>query len=155
VTGEVWAFDVDGCLVDSMTGSSLRPHAAEILELLHDAGCTVVLWSAGGREHATAMADRHGFTHLLHGIYDKEGRDSDGRLTTTHLPRLHRPVVVVDDRPEDAPAGTRVVAVGPYMAPDDDDRGLAPLLEQVRRSGAPSGPGAGPGQAAGAGASPK
>jgi phosphoserine phosphatase len=78
LTGEVWAFDVDGCLVDSMTGTSLRPHAAEILHLLRAAGCTVVLWSAGGREHATAMADRHGFTHLLHGIYDQLGRDAAG-----------------------------------------------------------------------------
>jgi hypothetical protein len=62
--------------------------------------------------------------------------------------------VVVDDRPEDAPAGTRVIAVGPYMAPDDDDRGLAPLLAELQRSGAPA-RGAGPDQATGAGASPR
>ena len=132
MTGEVWAFDVDGCLVDSMTGTSLRPHAAEILTLLHSTGCTVVLWSAGGREHAAAMAERHGFTHLLHGIYDKLGRDTEGRLTTGHLPLPHRPAVVVDDRPADAPAGTRVVAVRPYMAPDAEDRGLTALLHDVR-----------------------
>jgi long-chain acyl-CoA synthetase len=155
VNGEVWAFDVDGCLVDSMTGSSLRPHAAEILALLRAAGATLVLWSAGGREHAGAMAARHGFASLLDGVYDKLGRDATGRLTTTHLPLPHRPVVVVDDRPEDAPAGTRVIAVTPYMAPDGDDRGLVPLLQQVRRSGTPSEPGAGPHQAAGAGASPR
>jgi hypothetical protein len=135
VTGEIWAFDVDGCLVDSMTGTSLRPHAAEILALLHGTGRTVVLWSAGGREHAAAMADRHGFTHLLHGMYDKLGRDQEGRLTTAHLPLPHRPDVVVDDRPEDAPAGTRVVAVGPYIAPDDEDRGLTRLLQDLRRGG--------------------
>ena len=31
MTGLVWAFDVDGCLVDSLTGTSLRPGALEVL----------------------------------------------------------------------------------------------------------------------------
>ena len=124
----MWAFDVDGCLVDSLSGSSLRPLAAEVLATLHAAGATLVLWSAGGRTHAHAMATRHGFAHLLAGIYDKLARDARGRLTTTHLPAEHRPAVVVDDRPEEAPAGTRVVGVPPYIAPDEGDRGLATLL---------------------------
>jgi len=127
----IWAFDVDGCLVDSMSGSSLRPFATEVLSALASSGATVVLWSAGGRDHATTMALRHGLDHLLHGIYDKTGRDADGRLTTWHLPTGHRPTVVVDDRPEEAPAGTRVVPVAPYIAPDEGDRGLAALLAEL------------------------
>ena len=62
---EVWAFDVDGCLVDSLSGSSLRPLADDVLTALHAAGATLVLWSAGGQAHARAMATRHGFAHLL------------------------------------------------------------------------------------------
>jgi hypothetical protein len=129
---EVWAFDVDGCLVDSLSGASLRPYARELLSTLHRGGATLVLWSAGGSEHATEIAGRHGFTHLLDGVYGKLGRNDAGCLVTTHLPERHRPTVVVDDRPEDAPAGVRVVAVAPYMAPDELDRGLAGLLQAVR-----------------------
>ena len=124
----MWAFDVDGCLVDSLSGASLRPLAHEVLAGLHAGGATLVLWSAGGREHGCAIAARHGLAALFAGVYDKLGRDEDGRLTTTHLPVPHRPTVVVDDRPEEAPAGTRVVGVPPYLAPDERDRGLAALL---------------------------
>lgn len=127
----MWAFDVDGCLVDSMSGVSLRPHARQVLAALHATGAVLVLWSAGGEEHARGMAARHGIAHLLAGVHDKLGRDDDGRLTTTHLPPAHRPTVVVDDRPEEAPAGTRVIGVPPYTAPDAADRGLAPLLALV------------------------
>ena len=127
----MWAFDVDGCLVDSMSGASLRPHARRLLAALHADGAVLVLWSAGGQEHARGMAARHGIAHLLAGVYDKLGRDDDGRLTTTHLPAAHRPTVVVDDRPDDAPAGARVVGVPPYIAPDDGDRGLTALLALV------------------------
>jgi len=111
-----------------LSGSSLRPLAGEVLAALHAGAATLVLWSAGCQEHARAMAARHGFGHLLAGIYDKVTLDAQGRLTTTHLPAAHRPKVVVDDRPEEAPAGTRVVGVPPYIAPDHGDRGLATLL---------------------------
>jgi phosphoglycolate phosphatase-like HAD superfamily hydrolase len=114
-----------------MSGASLRPCARQVLTALHGAGATLVLWSAGGQQHARDMAARHGLDHLLAGVYDKLGRDDEGRLTTTHLPAPHRPAVVVDDRPEEAPAGTRVVGVAPYMAPDDGDRGLAALLASL------------------------
>jgi phosphoglycolate phosphatase-like HAD superfamily hydrolase len=118
--------------VDSLSGASLRPYARELLSALHRAGATLVLWSAGGSEHATDIAGRHGFTDLLDGVYAKLGRNDAGCLLTTHLPERHRPTVVVDDRPEDAPAGARVWAVLPYMAADDLDRGLVPLLVAVR-----------------------
>ena len=32
-----WVFDVDGCLVDSLTGTSLRPGARELLARLRAA----------------------------------------------------------------------------------------------------------------------
>ena len=44
----VWVFDVDGCLVDSLTGTSLRPGAATLLAGLRARGRTVIVWSAGG-----------------------------------------------------------------------------------------------------------
>src|SRR5581483_7077971 len=34
VAAAVWVFDVDGCIVDSLTGTSLRPGARELLEHL-------------------------------------------------------------------------------------------------------------------------
>ncbi len=92
-----------------------------------------MLWSAGGRAHAGEVAVRHGLATLLAGVYDKLGRDADGRLLTGHLPRPHRPAVVVDDRPEEAPAGALVVGVAPYIAPDAGDRGLAALHELLSR----------------------
>jgi long-chain acyl-CoA synthetase len=118
-----------------MSGSSLRPLAREVLTRLYREGVTLVLWSAGGREHAADIAARHTFAHLLAGIYDKRGKDDEGCLLTGHLPPAHRPDVVVDDRPEDAPAGTRVVAVAPYMTPDAGDRGLVDLLAEVAGTG--------------------
>ncbi len=100
-TGEVtpydpdcWVFDVDGCLVDSLTGTSLRPGAREILE--HLAGRTrVFLWSAGGDDYAQDRAEQFGVDHLVSGYFSKEGRDADPAryLERPHLPacRRHRP----------------------------------------------------------------
>lgn len=116
-----------------MSGVSLRPHAREILTTLHASGATLVLWSAGGAQHAADMATRHGLAHLFAGIYDKVGQGDAGCLTVAHLPMPHRPRVVVDDRPEESPAGTVVIGVSPYIAPDDHDRGLTSLRERVLR----------------------
>jgi hypothetical protein len=124
---EVWFFDVDACLVDSLSGASLRPLARPILEALHRRGALVVWWSAGGAEHARAMAERHGVTGLVHYFRDKLLRGADGRWTIADLPGWLRPDVCVDDRPEDTPHGPRTVAVTPYLAPDPHDRGLHDL----------------------------
>ncbi|MDT7549256.1 MAG: hypothetical protein QOE84_1650 [Actinomycetota bacterium] len=128
---QVWAFDVDGCLVDSLSGTSLRPHARELLTALHQRGDTLVLWSAGGQEHGERIVSQHGLGHLFDGIYDKRGRDDSGRLHTTHLRHHHIPHVAVDDRPEEGPSTARVVGVSPYMSGDPADRGLVPLLLEV------------------------
>ena len=60
--GTVWAFDVDGCLVDSITGTSLRPLARPVLEQLRAQGSTVVLWSAGGGEYPDGRPSWSGST---------------------------------------------------------------------------------------------
>jgi long-chain acyl-CoA synthetase len=127
----VWAFDVDGCLVDSLTGTSLRPGALETLSLLRADGATILLWSAGGREHAVSRAAELGFAHLIDAVYAKEIRGSDGRWSTANLPPEHQPDVFVDDWPDEAPATARLLCVSPYIAPNPHDRGLAPLLIEL------------------------
>jgi long-chain acyl-CoA synthetase len=127
----VWAFDVDGCLVDSLTGTSVRPGALETLSRLRERGVTVLIWSAGGREHAASRASQLGFAHLVDAMYSKEFRGADGRWSTVNLPPEHQPDVFVDDWPDEAPVTARLVAVAPYIAPNPHDRGLAPLLAEL------------------------
>jgi hypothetical protein len=131
MTAAVWAFDVDGCPVDSLTGTSLRPGALETLTRLRSDGATVLLWSAGGREHALSRATELDFAHLIDAVYAKEIRGADGRWGTTNLPGEHQPDVFVDDWPDEAPATARLVCVSPYIAPNPHDRGLAPLLAEL------------------------
>ena len=130
---QVWAFDVDACLVDSITGTSLRPLARPVLELLRAQGSTVVLWSAGGGDYARRRAEAVGIDDLVQAFYDKDGRGADGRWTTTHLAREHQPDVCVDDRPEEVPADVDSVGVSPYLAPNPHDVGLADLYERISR----------------------
>ena len=130
-TPEVWAFDVDACLVDSITGTSLRPLARPVLESLRAQGATVVLWSAGGGDYAQRRAVAVGIDDLVHACYDKDGRGADGRFTVTHLPAEHQPSVCVDDRPEEMPADIDTVGVSPYLAPNPHDVGLAALLARI------------------------
>ncbi len=127
----VWAFDVDGTLVDSITGSSLRPMARSVLEVLRARGSTVVLWSAGGGDYARRRAEAHGIDDLVDACYDKGVRDGEGRYLTSHLVGEHRPHVCVDDQPDELPAGVESIGVSAYLAPDPHDRGLAALLERI------------------------
>jgi long-chain acyl-CoA synthetase len=131
VTAAVWAFDVDGCLVDSLTGTSLRPGALAVLGRLRETGAIVLLWSAGGRDHAASRAEELCFAHLVHAVYAKESRSADGRWSTANLPPEHQPDVFVDDWPDEAPASARLVPVSPYIAPNPHDRGLVPLLTEL------------------------
>lgn len=123
-------FDVDGCLIDSLSGSSLRPGAPELLRHLRQRGCTVLLWSAGGADYAELRMRPHGMDRLFHGFHDKDERDVDGRYIPTFLddPRL---AVFVDDRPEDMPIGAEVVTVSPYLSDTPWDRGLAPAAARA------------------------
>src|SRR5271168_1288180 len=82
---DCWVFDVDGCLVDSLTGTSLRPGARELLDSL--AGrARVLFWSAGGDDYARARAEQFQVDHLVNGYFSKEGRNAEGHYLTTNLP---------------------------------------------------------------------
>jgi hypothetical protein len=125
---------VDGCLVDSLTGTSLRPGAIELLTMLRDLGATVLLWSAGGRDHAASRAAELKFAHLVDAVYAKEYRGADGRWSAGSLPPGHQPDVFIDDWPDEAPDTARLVRVSPYIAPNPHDRGLAALLAELTRA---------------------
>lgn len=124
----VWAFDVDGCLVDLLGGTSLRPFARELLGALRAGGILVVLWSGGGSDWALAKARQFDLLPLLDGCYGKPARGPDGRWTTSHLPAWHQPAVCVDDSPAELPAAVRAIAVRPYLAPNPSDRALLEIL---------------------------
>jgi long-chain acyl-CoA synthetase len=125
---DVWAFDVDGCLVDLLGGSSLRPFARELLTALRSQGISVVLWSGGGAAWALAKARQFGVSPLIDGCYGKPARDQDGRWTTSHMPPCHQPSVCVDDSPAELPPEVRAIAVRPYLAPNPGDRALLEIL---------------------------
>jgi hypothetical protein len=131
VTAEAWVFDVDGCLVDSTTGTSLRPLTAELLAAVRERGISVVLWSAGGDRYAWRRVTQFGLGGQVAGCYGKDRRGADDRWVIDHIRADHRPVLFVDDRPEELPAGVDVVGVRPYLGASPHDRGLAPLLERV------------------------
>jgi hypothetical protein len=124
----VWAFDVDGCLVDSLRSVSLRPFARELLTALRAKGICVVLWSAGGASWALAKAQQFDVSSLIDGFYGKPSRGPDGRWTTSHMPLWHQPSVCVDDSPDDLPRAVRAVAVRPYLAPNQADCALLEVL---------------------------
>jgi hypothetical protein len=130
---ECWVFDVDGCLIDSLTGSSLRPGARDILEHLSAEGRLLILWSAGGDTYAGTRAAEFALDHIVDGYFAKDGRNADGFFRTAHLPIRGRHAVFVDDRPEDLDqVRLDVLAVSPYLSDDPFDRGLRPV---ARRAG--------------------
>jgi phosphoglycolate phosphatase-like HAD superfamily hydrolase len=131
VDGAVWVFDVDGCLIDSLTGSSVRPGTHQLLEDLREQGCEVLLWSAGGADYARERAEEHGFDHLVDAFHDKDGRDEAGRYTTTAFTEDLAGVVFVDDRPEDMPVGADIIAVFPYLVTNPHDRGLSAAVRRL------------------------
>ncbi|HVX18247.1 MAG TPA: HAD family hydrolase [Acidimicrobiales bacterium] len=128
---EVWVFDVDGTIVDSHTGCSLRPGTIELFADLRADGCSIVLWSAGGASYAQGRATQHGIDHLVDGFYEKAVRDDDGRYRPAFLADLAA-ATFVDDRPEDMPEAATVVAVSPYLAEDPFDRGLTRAVDGLR-----------------------
>jgi long-chain acyl-CoA synthetase len=129
---DCWVFDVDGCLIDSLTGTSLRPGARDLLEHLAQNGRRIILWSGGGDAYARARAEEFGVDHLVSGYFAKDGRDAGGRYLTAPLPLRDRQAVFVDDRPEDLAHDLDVLAVSPYLSDDPHDHGLRHV---ARRAG--------------------
>jgi phosphoglycolate phosphatase-like HAD superfamily hydrolase len=125
-----WLFDVDGTLIDSLTGTSLRPGTVELLERIRATGASVTIWSAGGDDYSRACAEAHGIDGLVDDFHAKEARDEHGR----YLPPAGVSLVdavFVDDRPEDMPVGATVLTVFPYLADNPHDRALLALGEQL------------------------
>ena len=120
---EVWAFDLDGCLVGAVLAGSLRPRAKELLERLRADGAIVVIWSAGGDDYARRIAESVGIAELVDGAYSK-ARGRDGKWTLDVFPPDVQPTVCVDDEPESLPDGVRAVAVSPFLGSNAHDRGL-------------------------------
>ena len=127
-----WVFDVDGCLVDSLTGTSLRPGARGLLGHLEERSVGVILWSAGGHRYALERARQFSVEQYITGFFGKDDRDAEGFYRTDHLPAGCEGAVFVDDRPEDLPKHLDVLAVSPYISDDPHDRGLT---NAARRAG--------------------
>jgi len=127
---DCWVFDVDGCLVDSLSGTSLRPGASELLAHL-GRDSRVILWSAGGDGYARSRAEQFCLDGHVSGYFAKEGRDDEGCYLTSHLPVDAGCAVFVDDRPEDLAEDLEVLAVSPYLSEDPHDHGLEAAAQRA------------------------
>lgn len=123
---EIWFFDLDGCLVDSMAATTLRPHARELLSALRSRGRAVHIWSAGGGEYAARVAERVGIADLVDGYHDKVRVDG-GRWRLPAVAAGAR-AICVDDQPEGVPAEVQVVGVFPFIGGRPHDRALLCIL---------------------------
>ena len=126
-----WVFDVDGCLIDSFRGTSLRPLASEILSHLAQSDDQVVVWSAGGSDYARERLRRLGVDGFVDRFEEKEGRDEAGRYLTACLGTEYERLIFIDDRPEDMPVGADVLAVAPYLIENPRDRGLRLVADRL------------------------
>ena len=126
-----WVFDVDGCIVDSLTGRSLRPGVRELLSQMRAHGDRLLLWSAGGAEYARGRAVEHGIVDLFDGFHGKDQRDGHGRYEVSALGTPLRSLLFVDDQPGELPIGSDFVAVSPYIAANAHDRGIRPVAERA------------------------
>lgn len=134
---DVWVFDVDGTIIDSLTGTSLRPGTADVLSCLREQGCSLMLWSAGGGDYARRRAVEHGLADLFSGFHSKQ-RDDDGYFAATFLADPSA-ATFVDDRPEDLCDVWQIRSVAPYVAHDPHDTAMSTLASgaavQLRQSG--------------------
>jgi long-chain acyl-CoA synthetase len=133
---DVWVFDVDGCLIDALSGRSLRPLARELFELLQRRGVRIVLWSAGGADYAERKAAAVGIAAHVEAFYAKTARETDGRWSTAHFAESHRVATFVDDLPAEAPREPRLIGVSPYIGENAHDRGLEVALAIARADAA-------------------
>ena len=127
----LWVFDVDGCLIDSLSGTSLRPGTIELLAHLRAQGDRIVLWSAGGADYARQRAASHGIADQVDEFHGKDERDEHRRYITSAFAEDLGGVVFVDDRPEDMPLSAEVITVSPYVSHNPHDRALRAVLAQA------------------------
>ena len=124
-----WLFDLDGCLVDSMGGTILRPFARQLLEALTTRGVTVRIWSAGGDDYAVRVAERVGIADLVAGFHTKVRQPAG----TWALPEAvdDHVVVCVDDQPDGVPEDVTTIGVFPFIGARPHDRAFARLLDDL------------------------
>ena len=123
----MWVFDLDGCLIDSLRGTSLRPGARELLTALRDRDRRVVVWSAGGAAYARERARDLGFDDLVDAFYDKAERDGSGRWDPAAFAPALDGIVFVDDQPNDLPLEADVIPVFPFLSANRHDGALAAI----------------------------
>lgn len=126
---EHWLFDLDGCLVDSFDGTSLRPLAQELLEALVNQGFGVDIWSAGGAEYAERVALRVGICGLIGRFFTKDRGPLGKWVLPSELSGFR--VVCVDDQPDGVPPDVEKISVFPYLGPNAHDQVLRKLLDRV------------------------
>lgn len=124
-----WLFDLDGTLIDSISGEILRPYVRELLTALHASGATVLIWSAGGAGYIRRRAAHAGFAELVDGAFTKRRRSCDGKWQLPQELSAHPPCVLVDDQPEEIPRVGEVIGVRPFVGSNPRDRAFADLLE--------------------------
>ena len=127
---DCWVLDVDGCLVDSLSGTSLRPGSWDPLGHLARTGRRILLWSDGGDVYDRKRAKQFAIDDHVYGYFAKSRRDPKGFYYVDRLPPCRRRVFV-GDRPEDLCQLLEVIAGSPYWSDDRHDRGLDPLVQRA------------------------
>lgn len=122
-------FDVDNTLVVNQDrGVELRPHVPEAFSLLKDLGCSVYLWSRGGKEYADQVADMFNLRGVVEGSFEKPPRNYKTEYLSTYLPA--KPDFIVDD-------GDVVLYMAPsymlkpYLYPDSEDVEMLRVVEII------------------------
>ncbi len=132
---EAWVFDVDGTLIDSLSGQVLRPHAAEFLGHLAQLGLAIVLWSAGGADYARRRAELHGIGAFVSSYHDKSRDCVDDCWDIAELLGRYDVVRFVDDEPGPIPSPSGheyvVEAIRPYLGGSAHDRALHDLAARL------------------------
>jgi phosphoglycolate phosphatase-like HAD superfamily hydrolase len=130
VPSDVWWFDLDGTLTDSMAATSLRPFTVELLTSLLGRDRRVAMWSAGGDDYAIRVTERLGIAEYFEEFHTKI-RGHDGRWMLPELRSGDGNPVCVDDQIDGLPIGIRAIRVFPYLGHNPHDTALLALLSDL------------------------